>query len=740
MKSLIDRKAMAEKTDKELKEVPKISMFGFVGIDGKREPVSIPDFLDWAQSKKKIAFGMVPEAFYKFENEGITNAQRIIDQYNDVEKVKYKDEIAQNQPPVIKPGTNVFLPNISIKIDIQEILGSDVFLEQVEFDAFWSEIQEALLTDPDYVPFDDIEGESMYLEDAGRDEGAGIKAKPLNVQVWIYSRANNKIYDVSAFIKNVITNKDFGAGTFTLDFVPVSQLNLETWGGEFANTHSLTDKNQRINEDWFMKYVQNNDLVFIRYERLKAEKFEDQNGALKPADQNFIVEASKLNDDRIWDMMGLVDTVTMSVDASNSEHSITVAGRDYMKLFIEDGSYFIPLKFVEGSPDRWFYGGDPDTGWFKRNMVTGAFDYYFAYSFQKIDSVISFVINQLSNIKIVPNEVFAASGVRKEKYPVETGDDKWKNQNQVNGIWQMIRVFIDKALDDRRIVDRSLVNPEGSLLDFFNKVCQQPFVEFWGDTWGGEFDIMVRQPPFTGKAIKSVLNSESFVSIMNSDVMNVDVAYDDRVYAWYRIMPQNSMMGNSQFSSLAFVPIIFFNEYCEMYGNKRCITNDVYLSERSLKGSDMGKNLNTLSQGLLNDLLFVVETNAYLPFTRKGTITINGDRRIKVGTFIRLEATNELYYVTAVNNRATFDNNSVDRVTQLTVERGMFIDVIKGQNNYFNIIDIEGIRQEIIQRNSEVKKEEKASSPSKFGVNKAVFDYFVNRQYYKDYENKNKTI
>ena len=121
---------MAEKTDKELKEVPKISMFGFVGIDGKREPVSISDFLDWAQSKKKIAFEMVPEAFYKFENEGITNAQRIIDQYNDVEKVKYKDEIAQNQPPVIKPGTNVFLPNISIKIDITSIFMDALLTEE----------------------------------------------------------------------------------------------------------------------------------------------------------------------------------------------------------------------------------------------------------------------------------------------------------------------------------------------------------------------------------------------------------------------------------------------------------------------------------------------------------------------------------------------------------------------------------------------------------------------------------
>lgn len=728
---------MAEKTDKEKKEVPKISGVFFRGINGNREPVQVLDFLDWAQSKKLLFLEMSPTAFWEFKNEDIPNYQRIIDQYTDEEKEDYKDEIAKNQPPIIKPGTTVFSPNSEIQVEIQKLLGSDVFMQQSSFNAFWNEVQFALLSDPEYVPFDDLTGETEYLEGVGRDDNNMVaKAKALNVQVWVYSRAQGQMFDISAFTKNVVTNKDLGVGTFTIDLVPISELNLQTWGGEFANTFPLTNERGFLNESWFTKYVQNNDLIFIRFERLKAENFDEQNDGLKAADSNFIVEPSKLNGSRIWDMMGLVDNVSMQIDASNGDHSVTMVGRDYMKLFVEDGAYFIPLKYVEGSSDRWFYGGDSNTGWFKRTMITGAFDYYFANSFQKIAQVLSFVINQLSNIRIVPDDVFASCAVRTDKYPVETGDDKWKNQNQVNGIWQMIRVFIDEALEDRRIVDRSLVNPEGALMDFFNKVCQQPFVEFWGDTWRSEFDITVRQPPFTGQAIRNVVESETYISVANSDVLSLELNYDDRVYAWYRIMPQNSMMGNSQFSSLAFVPIIFFDEYCEIYGSKRCITNDIYLSEKSLRGYDMGKNLNTLSQGLLNDLLFVIETSAYLPFTRKGTITLNGDRRIKVGTFIRLETTGELYYVTAVNNRITFDNNAVDRVTQITVERGMFMDVIKGNYNYFNIIDIEGIRSEIIQRNSEINQEPLASSPSKFGVNTNVFEYFVNRTYYQQLESK----
>ena len=55
-------------------------------------------------------------------------------------------------------------------------------------------------------------------------------------------------------------------------------------------------------------------------------------------------------------MMGLVDTVSTNVDANSTDYAVNVNGRDLSKLLVEDGSYFIPLKFVEGSPDRWFYG------------------------------------------------------------------------------------------------------------------------------------------------------------------------------------------------------------------------------------------------------------------------------------------------------------------------------------------------------------------------------------------------
>ena len=447
----------------------------------------------------------------------------------------------------------------------------------------------------------------------------------------------------------------------------------------------------------------------------------------------------------IWDMLGLVDSVRVDYSSNINNYSIQIEGRDYTKLFVEDGSYFIPLKFVEGSPDQWFYGGDPESAWFKRNMITGAYDYYFAYSFQRIANVIWFVINQLSSIGIVDDSLFASCAKITEKLPVETGDDKYKQKdNKVKGIWQMVRVFVDEALEDRRIVDRSLVNPEGTLLDFFNKVCQEPFVEFWGDTYMNEFDLIVRQPPFTGKAVKDVINSESYITIASQDLLSLSLQYDDRVYAWYRIMPQNAMMGNSQFSSLAFVPIIFFNEYCELYGNKRCITNDIYISEKSFMGRNGSQNLNTLSQALVNDLLFVIETSAYLPFTRKGTITINGDRRIKVGTFIFLEATNELFYVTAVTNTATFGNEAVDRTTIVTVERGMLVDSIDGENSYFNIVNLEGLKKEIAERgrsnNTGVQVRSLTSSENNTvtsfkngnGLNTSVFRYFVNRQKFQE--------
>lgn len=738
----------------------KNTRFDFKGRDGNYAPLMMEQFMSFLLEKKLI-YDLSTEQFLNIEEGGVKNSKRIVDLYTPKEKKLHANEIENNEVPYIKPGTTVYLPNDSITAEMQKILGSDIFLEQTEFNAFWTEVQQALLKDSGYVPFDAI-AESTYLSVKGNTGIIGAlsaQVKALNIRIWVYVRALGKMFDISPWVVNCSTSKDKSAGSFSIEVSYTSTLQVDSYGNEFVNQESLMNQERKLNQDWFSKFVQNNDLIFIRFEQLKMERYTDM--ALAPTNnKTYEVPVSDLGtvntvtDEKtgetkdiplIWDMLGLVDSVRVDYSSNINNYSIQIEGRDYTKLFVEDGSYFIPLKFVEGSPDQWFYGGDPESAWFKRNMITGAYDYYFAYSFQRIANVIWFVINQLSSIGIVDDSLFASCAKITEKLPVETGDDKYKQKdNKVKGIWQMVRVFVDEALEDRRIVDRSLVNPEGTLLDFFNKVCQEPFVEFWGDTYMNEFDLIVRQPPFTGKAVKDVINSESYITIASQDLLSLSLQYDDRVYAWYRIMPQNAMMGNSQFSSLAFVPIIFFNEYCELYGNKRCITNDIYISEKSFMGRNGSQNLNTLSQALVNDLLFVIETSAYLPFTRKGTITINGDRRIKVGTFIFLEATNELFYVTAVTNTATFGNEAVDRTTIVTVERGMLVDLIDGENSYFNIVNLEGLKKEIAERghsnNTGVQVRSLTSSENNTvtsfkngnGLNTSVFRYFVNRQKFQE--------
>ena len=195
-------------------------------------------------------------------------------------------------------------------------------------------------------------------------------------------------------------------------------------------------------------------------------------------------------------------------------------------------------------------------------------------------------------------------------------------------------------------------------------------------------------------------------------------------------MPQNSFLGKSEFSSLAFVPIVMLDEYVDRFGNKRCITNDIYLSCGAFNGKGEEGNVSLLSQALINDLLFTVETTMYLPFTRKGTITINGDRRIKPGTFIHFTPTDELFYVTSVSNSVQFSNNIVDRVTTLTVERGMRMDCVRSKSggySYFDLVDIEGLRSAMYKGIAN----QDSSVPNKATVNSGAFNFFLERKFNK---------
>lgn len=667
---------------------------------------------------------MAPREFQKLTDGDRSNFDRIVERLDPSEKMKYQEQIgAEKDPysPVIRFNTTILIPVQQFGAVVDGLNQTELFLKDVtDFKMYWTDEQRKLMEDPLYVPFDeDI--------DSGTDGAMrALLRKAVNVRVWIYMRSKDKIYDVSPLVMACNTDKSFDSGNFSIEVAPITD---ETQIGKGLNQFSIRSKDGKTVQDFFSKYVQQNDVVFIRFEQLKKDSKIGTEGYDYGAGE---VAKSKLTKDLIWDMIGLVDKNTQNVIAENSEYSVSITGRDLMKVLIEDGSYFIPLKYVEGSQDRWFYGGSMESTWYKRNVVTGDFNYLMNSTFMTIKNMAWSVIDVLSNLGIVPDDLFSACARRTKRYM----DEKGLTEGEVRGIWRIIQMWVDPVLEEegREIVDRSLIKSEGTLMDLMKKVCQDPFVEFWGDTWNCGFELIARKPPFSKSSIQDVLSSNTFIEIRDVDLINTQLFFDDRAYAWFRIIPQNTLVGKNNFMSLAYVPIIYLDKYVEHFGNKRLVTNDVYIPEDwtddSVRSDESGEEttkkrprLTPLQKALLRDLLFVIEINAYLPFTRRGTIVLNGDRRIKVGTFVKLGPTDELFYVTSVNQSAVFSGDGVDRTTTLTVERGMRVDLITNtEHNYFNIVNIEGLRTAI---ENTVDEQEQVAA-----LNSDVFDYFLKRKMY----------
>lgn len=691
------------------------------------EYVSIYDMLIYLSKEggdhAVLTDNMTGAEFEKLTDGDRSNFDRIVERLSPFQKMKYKDQIeAEKDPycPIIRFNTTILIPVQKFSAVLDGLNQAELFLKDVpNFKAFWNDAQKSLLQDPLYVPFD---------EDSKKVRTTSVKnsllRKAVNVRVWIYMRALDKVYDVSPVVMACSTDKSFDVGNFSLEVAPIvdaSMLNKALDTGSILNQFSILDKEGNIVQDFFTKYVQQNDVVFIRFEQLKKEQ---------PSGLNVYVDkgGGEVSKDRfgeglIWDMIGLVDKNVQNVVGENTDYSVNITGRDLMKVFVEDGSYFIPLKYVDGSQDRWFYGGDQDSTWYKRNVVTGDFNYLMNSTFMTIKSMAWAVIDVLSNLGIVPDDLFTACAKRTKRYM----DEKGESEGDVRGIWKIIQMWVDPTLEEegREIVDRSLIKSEGTLMELMKKVCQDPFVEFWGDTWNDGFEVMARKPPFSKSAIEDIIDSKTYIEIRDVDFLSSQLFYDDRAYAWFRIMPQNALVGKNNFMSLAYVPIIYLDKYVEHFGNKRLVTNDVYIPEEWTDDSvaEEGTRLTTVQKALLRDLLFTIEINAYLPFTRRGTIVLNGDRRIKVGTFVKLGPTNELFYVTSVNQTAVFSGDGVDRTTSITVERGMKIEYIKGKpQTYFNIVNIEGLRSAI----------ENSSSQQITALNNEVFDFFLKRKIYGD--------
>lgn len=650
---------------------------------------SIGEFID---QRNSLVEGISASDLLIFEN----NIDRIISSYTEAQTALNfnNTQILRNSRNVtelenaarrfpLNQGTILKIPKDKNKQETVFIYGKNQFLESRDFIGYWSNHLRRLLDDERYV-----KAESVTRD--GRETDIQIINE--NVQIWVYSKVTESLIDISPFVMNCLITKE-EVGTFSITLNPVVDINdVIQSGRDVVNYFQIGSMLGEHPIEMLNNLLQHNDIVFIRFEKLEIE-------GSTPERYEFEIDSNRLVN-QVWDMIGLIDNCSSSYSANSTNYDTTITGRDLTKLLIEDCSYFMPLRYIQGNKTRFFYGGDPQDSWFRRNFISGGYDYLFFYGFRNIRNTLGFVINHLSNLGVIgDSNLFRAYGNRTSRiYRVEGANDYVVNK-EVNGIWQIIKLQIDDLVEERVISDPSFAYVDGNLIDQFNKICQKPFVEFLPDTFGDIFSFTIRQPPFTQRAILSFIDGtysfvdplrendvtivksrqETVIDIESKDLFDYNLSWTNEFYSWYQLQPQNVFLGEDAFITLSYVPIVYFNEYAEYFGNHRKIVADNYLPATTISGNTQMVNIGNLKRSLLTDLKYLIDTHAYLPFTRQGTITLtNGDRRIKRGTFIRLKATGEIYYVDAVSNSVSFTKDNVNRTTVLTVSRGMIEQYIRG--------------------------------------------------------------
>jgi hypothetical protein len=212
--------------------------------------------------------------------------------------------------------------------------------------------------------------------------------------------------------------------------------------------------------------------------------------------------------------------------------------------------------------------------------------------------------------------------------------------------------------------------------------------------------------------------------------------YSGEVYSWYKISSQGLFFGQGDKIALAYLPAIYFPEYVEVYGSKPLdvVSNYInYAPLLSAKDSDASAVL----RQVFRDLKYLVESNAYLPFTRTGSITIKGgDRRLKRGTMVYYKPTDEVFYIDSVTQSSVV-GDSLDRTTSIQVSRGMRKSFVEGvfingvKTSYFDIVNTQIDESFTISSNNNTQEDFATIFTrvfSNFKVNKDVFDFFIQRR------------
>lgn len=835
------------------------------------------------------------------DDDGVTNRQRLYDTYNSQETANYLNYSDKNLP--LKLGVRFCIP--VDKVERNGLLTQGLLVVSNSDVAFKANALAEIESDPTYVAVTKpIDGETQL--------GVTKESVP-ECTVWIFCRnlsdpnsnpsqspvdaLKGQIFDITPFISGLTTNVTKGAGgNFSFSLPPlvcsldesgkwqitknnitqyVGGQNSSLGGDGYVAEGSLYDQNLNRNQFLFHNIISSNDIVIIRFETLQIEK----NDRLSEQGQ-FFIDKNQIPG-KIYDMIGLVDLNSISVTPATNDVSITITGRDLSKLFIEDGSYYYTLEQNGG---KQFGQGQSGSGLVKRIVSDTAASFYELWYNQSIERIFRFIIDQVSNIKICPDDLFSAydtlstnkrstrfdsadiykakprdqtlmefqdnaitairqlrfanglslsdnnsesnfaltlfndlsnflQAIRDNNVRVTVDNNltqtwlsfSWTNPNKTiesvdggqlpnyfdgklydptnllnglllpnqnylddiflnidsylnvqhskgkygqefrevvaNGIWQIMKLVVDKGISNRRLNDASISTASGSLMNFFNKVIQEPFVEMIFDTYSDVYAITLRKPPTDQIGLISLIEGKvqtedgrvkngtpAIVDVEAYDVLKEELHYNDsNAYSWYHLTPECDYINNDAFS-YAYLPGLYFSEYADIWGSKPMDLSHKYMPQLPLDSNETDL---TLSQKqAVYDLKYMIDSNMHNPFTRKGTLVLNGDRRLKVGNIFRYKPTGEIFHIDAVQQNFKIGESMIDRTTTVQVSRGMVEQLIYGipyQNSqnqeadhisYFNIINTKLNFRNIVTSNTvktKVPNGFKIVTPEKIG-------------------------
>lgn len=334
---------------------------------------TLEKFLAWDNSIQS-RYVDSPDHFLKIIGEdGLTNEKRILFALNGREEqlllkrlILGLDENGLTKILIpslvtIKQGT-VFYVEFE-KINDQYWLTEGINVVSYNDAGFKSKILSELESNQGYVAINKpLEGQLL--------QGISTDMYPhVSVLIWVRSLSNatdenselkGTIMDLTPFVESVITNVSHNGGNFSIKLPAITcevndegkwslrkaDINQTKNGDEYYASSSMfntDDKgNLNLNSFFFHTAIKSNDLIWIRYETLKIEAKQRYDDA-----KSYFIDKSMLPN-RIYDMIGLVDSNTETINPQNNGVSINITGRDLSKLFLEDGTYFYAFESSQG--------------------------------------------------------------------------------------------------------------------------------------------------------------------------------------------------------------------------------------------------------------------------------------------------------------------------------------------------------------------------------------------------------